>query len=179
MSWSTEGVAALRAMTGDAESPYEFSDSRLTQLVCLSLWQVYQQVRDRLPRAYQIDVVNLDVTPDPAGTSLSDPDRDEAFLHLAFLKAACTLQKGAARQAAGGAFALRDRDLSVDTRAKSAGLLALLKEGVSFCSEYEGALRLYQTAESGSAAAAVLGPYRYCLAAGTRRRPDGFGRRYF
>lgn len=181
MAWSDESVSLLRAVILDDESPYEYSDARLRHIFVVSFFQVYQQVKDRLRREYAADTVNDAITPDPAGTSLTDPDRDEPLLNMAILKSACMLQQGAARKAAmTDGFALKDKDAFIDTRGKVSALVELLKSGRSYCTDYDNALRDFLIDAIGTAAAAVIGPYRYGGAAGGDRRPaSGGGRKYF
>lgn len=180
MSWETESVALLRGLLMDDETPYEYSDVRLQHVFVVSFFQMYQQARDRLARVYVADSVNDTIVPDPAGSSLTDPERDETAINLGVLKAACMLQQGAIRKAANAGFAIKDNDGFVDTRGKASALLDLHKSGKSYCAEYEAALRDFLIDAIGTTAAAVIGPFRYGGASSGGRRPaDGTGRRYF
>jgi hypothetical protein len=154
MAWDTELVQILRVLVNDLADTPAYSDDRLKLVLLVAARQVQSEVV--LPAAYTTDLQALTLTPDP-----TDPTTvNESAANLFCLKAACILDRGETRAAAGQAIAVRDGSSSIDLRSALGGRLELLK--VSWCAAYDRARLEYAAGQSGSVAgAAVIGPFRF------------------
>ena len=91
MSWQTEMTTIIRVLINDYTSPYTYSDSRIQQTILVSTQ--YVQFDVNLENKYTIDLVGGSLSPDP-----TDPEkRDDIFISLACLKAACIVDQSTYR----------------------------------------------------------------------------------
>ena len=152
MAWADESVPLLRTLVGDYESTIYTSDT-LTKVLVVAAYQVYQQV-DTI-QEYSISIANQTISPDPTNQNT----KDEAFLNLFTIKAACILDQGAALNAAKDALKITSHKHSFDTTSQAKFRLDLLSKG--WCATYEETKKefLYNNKTS-VIGAAVLTPFR-------------------
>lgn len=137
MSWITESVLVLRHMINDVLTPYKYDDDRLTELLIVSARMVQSEVN--LVNTYTVEVDTTTLTPDP-----TDPTtKDDPFIELMTLKAACVLDRSEARTAATQAISIKDGSSAVDLRGSAESRIKLLK--VNWCQEYQNYKEYYAT----------------------------------
>lgn len=149
MSWQIELPIITRTLLNDLNEPYEFSDSRLLQL--LTVAGKYVQFDVNLPNAYTFDVVNNNITPDPTAV------KDEIFTSLCCLKAACIIDQSNLRTKAafeGIKTSLGSANISVQGSLQ--GWLAILDKGA--CALYSELTDKYDM-RNVSAWSAILTPF--------------------
>lgn len=89
MAWQDEMVITTRVLINDLDTPYEFSDARIEQVLVVA--GKYVQFDVNLDHLYTIDVITPNITPDPT------VDNDSIFISLCCLKAACIIDQGTFR----------------------------------------------------------------------------------
>lgn len=89
MSWQNELTIITRTLINDLNEPYEYSDERIQQVLATA--GRFVQFDVNLDHAYNIDVTNSSITPDPTS------DNDDIFISLVCLKAACIIDQGTFR----------------------------------------------------------------------------------
>lgn len=149
MSWQNELTIITRTLINDLNEPYEFSDERLQQL--LTVAGKYVQFDVNLEHAYNIDVVNSNITPDPT------IDNDSIFVSLCCLKAACIVDQSNLRTRAaleGIRTSLGSANLTVQGSLQ--GFIAILDKGP--CALYDE-LTSHWDVRNASAWAAILSPF--------------------
>lgn len=153
MALRTECVRLLRHLIDDLGSTPTYDDDRLFELLIVAAQFVNKEVS--LTTTYTIDLDELVLTPDP---TLSD-SRDDSFINLMCLKAACIMDQAEVRKASGRAISVADSiGMKVDNRAGLEGRLALFKLG--WCKAYEDAKVEYETDKLSVAGSAIMGPFR-------------------
>jgi hypothetical protein len=153
MAWETECVEILRVMIGDLAETPTYADERLQRILVVSALQVRQELT--FVQNFVVSIEETDIAPDPADVAT----RDENFLNLICMKAACLIERAETRTAAGQAISIRDGSSAIDLRAQLTGRLALLKQG--WCAVYEQAKIDYTTGQSGiTVGAVIMGPVR-------------------
>ncbi len=162
MAWDDEMVTIVRGLINDFEDPDTgdaptYTDDRIAQIVLIA----GQQIQTRVPftRTYAISISNETMTPDPTtGT------RDENFINLATLKAACILVSAEVRQYTGQGISIRDGSSAISLSRQPASL-KLMKD--TYCSEFESALYAYTTTGgNASVGEAIVGPVKAWYAGG-------------
>lgn len=131
MSWKKEITVILRTYLNDFGPTYIYSDSRLQQIIVVAAQYVKSDVN--LDNNYSINIVSPNIAPDP---TLLDP-KDDIFINLSALKAACIVDQSAFRSKAvveGIRAALGPASLSVSNNNLS-GYRVLLEKGP--CALYE------------------------------------------
>lgn len=152
MVWQTELVRTIRHMIDDlgSEDEVTYADDRLEELLIVAGQHVASEVD--FATTYTIDVDELTFSPDPTDR---DTGRDEDFIRLVCLKAACILHRSILRQAAGRAIDIRDGPVSVSLKGEFAGKSQVAKD---FCQEYKDAVFAYQMGD-GTPTRAILSPF--------------------
>lgn len=136
-SWETEMVTMIRFLINDLTEPYTYSDSRLKQLVIISAQFVSQELT--FLNDYIVNFGDLLISPDPTAAET----RDNAFINLVVLKAACMADQSSFRANAlleGLTARLGPANLTVTGRLN--GFMNILKTGP--CKAYEELKRDYQ-----------------------------------
>ena len=151
MAWQDVADTVLRAMINDLDST-NYTDDRLEQILVVAAFQV--NIEMKFNNAYTISVSNVSISPDPTASAT----KDDSFINMMCLKAACILDKGSAVLAASQAIKVKDGSSAIDLEGIFKGKLALLKEG--WCAAYEDAKLEYMTGQSRLAGAAVMTPFR-------------------
>lgn len=89
MAWQEELTIITRTLVNDLNTPYEFSDCRIQQILAVAA--KYVQFDVNLDQKYTVDVIYKNISPDPIEAG------DEIFTSLVCLKAACIIDQGTFR----------------------------------------------------------------------------------
>lgn len=162
MAWQTEMLEMVRILINDLGCPPNYSDENLERLIIIAAFQVNNELD--FSQSFEVDIGNGTISPDP----IDPASKDESFINLVCIKAACIFDRGEAVKAAKNAFAIRQGFSSVDTKGVAAAKLALLLRG-GWCAVYEDAKLEYQTNSRGIAGAAIMGPFRVYAASNPPR----------
>lgn len=149
MAWQDELTIITRTLVNDLDSPPEFSDSRIQQI--LTVAAKYVQFDINLDYSYSIDVLTNSISPDPT------TNNDSIFVSMVCLKAACIIDQGTFRTKAaleGIRTALGSASLSFG--GSLTGWQAILQHGA--CGLYDE-LTSHWDVRNASAFAAVLSPF--------------------
>ena len=149
MSWENELTIIVRTLINDLDTPYEFSDARIQQVLLVGAKYVEFDVS--LDTSYTVDLINSSMTPDPIEIN------DSIFVSLLCLKAACIIDQGTFRTKAameGIRAALGPASLSVGN--SLSGWQTILEKGA--CGMYEE-LTSHWDVKDATAIAAVLSPF--------------------
>lgn len=149
MSWQTELITITRTLINDLDEPYDYSDSRIQQVLAVAA--KYVQFDVNLEHYYTIDVVNSNITPDPT------EDNDETFISIVCLKAACIIDQGTFRTKAaleGIRAALGPSSISV--AGSLSGWQSIIDHGA--CGLYDE-LTSHWDVKNASAVRAILSPF--------------------
>jgi hypothetical protein len=153
--WQTELVEFLRVLVNDTGS-VSYTSDRLTKVLLVAGIQVLQELDFQYD--YVVNVSASTITPDPCSASI----RDDAFINLVCLKAACIVERGDAAIAAKQGIYVKDGSSAIDLRGSLQGKLKLIEKG--WCAVYDEAKLQHQLnnsgAYSGVPGAAVLTPFR-------------------
>ncbi len=124
MYWEIEIPIIVRSLINDFGPNPTYSDDRILQLAVVAAQYVIKEVN--LSKDYTVDIVNVDITPDPSDNTTRDTD----FISFIALKSACMLDQSTFRTKAaleGIRTALGSANLSVS--GNLAGYQTILKEG--------------------------------------------------
>ena len=149
MSWQTDIPIIVRVLINDLESQPTYSEDRILQVITVAA--KYVQFDVVLDHGYLIDVANNTITPDPT------EDRDDIFIRLVALKAACIIDQSTFRTKAvneGIRVALGPAQLSVV--GNLAGWKTLLDKGP--CATYEELVSHWDVGQA-TTARAILSPF--------------------
>lgn len=149
MAWQEELTIITRTLVNDLNTPYEFSDCRIQQI--LSVAAKYVQFDVNLSQKYTVDVIYKNISPDPTEIG------DDIFTSLVCLKAACIIDQGTLRTKAaleGIRTSLGSANLSVVN--SLTGWQAILNHGA--CALYDE-LTSHWDVKDATAFAAVLSPF--------------------
>lgn len=158
MAWQDEMDVLLRVLVNDVAST-TYTDDTIEQTLVCAAFQVSQEML--FSQVFKVDMANIKITPDPTVdlSAQSGPNtRDESYINLVCLKAACIIDRGAASVAASQAIAVKDGASAIDLRDTAKSKLALLKSG--WCAVYEDARMEYRAGQVRIAGAAVMTPFR-------------------
>lgn len=152
MPWDDDMVTILRVLVNDVDAK-TYSDSSLVKVLLVAAFQVGLEMS--FSQQFAVDIGNESISPDPTAVAT----KDDSFVNLTCLKAACITDRGAAILAAKQAIAVKDGSSAIDLRGNLQGKLKLLEKG--WCAVYEDAKMEYLTMQSGGiAGAAVMTPFR-------------------
>ena len=150
MSWQTDVPALIRVLVNDLDPDNPtYSDDRLIQTITVAAR--YVQFDVVLDHSYTVDIVNQTIIPDPI------EDKDEIFLCLLGLKAACIIDQSTFRSKAaleGVRAALGPALLSVNNHLS--GFKEILEHGP--CKLYAD-LTEHWDVQNATAVAAILSPF--------------------
>lgn len=91
MSWQIEIPLIVRTLISDLSDSPTYTDDRLQQTIVIAASYVQREMN--FDTEYNIDLVNLTITPDPAVAST----RDEDFIGFSALRAGCFLDQSTFR----------------------------------------------------------------------------------
>lgn len=151
MAWSTEMVTILRFLINDTAATPEFSDSRLQQTLLVAAQLVQTDLQ--FNTAYSVNVSLTTLSPDPTDSGT----RDDIFINLVELKAACIIDRGKLRTNADSAFKITSDNDTIDTSGVSKAYADLIKLG--YCQAYQDAKEAYKF-ENRIAGEAILTPFK-------------------
>lgn len=150
MSWQGQMSTILRYLINDVDSSsYTYSDHRLETTILVAGQLVTLEVD--VENTYTINVETCTLDPDPTETAT----RDDAFMNLACLKAACIIVGSEIRKEASNAISIKDGPSSIDLRGVTGTLSVLYKD---LCEKYEKYLLDYKTGRS-VGGQSIIGPY--------------------
>lgn len=149
MPWQDELTIITRTLINDWNTPYEYSDSRIQQVITVAAKFVNFDIN--LDYNYSIDVINISINPDPVDIN------DTIFNSMCCLKAACIIDQGTFRTKAaleGIRAALGSANVSI--AGSLAGWQAIIDHGA--CGLYDE-LTSHWDVRNATAFAAVLTPF--------------------
>jgi hypothetical protein len=149
MSWQIEIPIIVRTLINDFSDQPVYSDERITQVIAVAA--KYVQFDVVLENKYEVDVANPNISPDPTIA------KDEIFISLLSLKAACIIDQSTYRTKAameGIRAALGPASLSV--AGQSSAWNIILDKGP--CAAYEE-LTSHWDVKDATAIRAVLSPF--------------------
>ena len=154
MYWQAEFITLLRVLIDDLSSPQTYNDKRLTQVLAVAAQLVTNELN--FPSKFRVDIQALTIEPSPVDR---ESTRDENFINLVSIKAACLIDRGETRKSVGQGIAIRDGSSSIDLRGSMEGRLKLLERG--WCAVYDDTKLEYQANRNGTiAGAAIMTPFR-------------------
>jgi len=149
MSWQVEIPIIVRTLINDLGDQPSYSDERIAQVIAVAA--KYVQFDIVLDYKYEVDVANPSISPDPT------VNKDEIFISLVSLKAACIIDQSTYRTKAameGIRAALGSASLSV--AGQSAAWNIILDKGP--CAAYDE-LTSHWDVKDATAIRAVLSPF--------------------
>ena len=170
MSWQTEMVTLVRYMINDLTPPYTYTDERLQELVIVSAQLVVAELdftQDFVP-----DLTALSLTPDPTDRIGPPPTRDDSFVNLVCMKAACVTDISETRTAANQAVQVRDGTSEVNLRWTAIARQVMLEKG-GWCEKFDEYKFQYQLSKTHNCGAAIMGPFRVWAYEGVPWQFDG------
>jgi len=151
MSWQGQMTTVVRHLINDVDpSAYKFTDNRLETSILVAAQLVISETYFDNP--YTINVESCKLSPDPTDSDTKDND----FIALACLKAACIILGGDIRSESGNAISIKDGPSAIDLRGVTQTLTLLYKD---MCEKYDNMLFAYESGESSNIGQAILGPY--------------------
>jgi hypothetical protein len=105
-TWDCELTLILRGLINDLVVPYTYNDSKLQTLLVISA-QLINQDFD-FDTTYTINVEQQTISPDPIS------DRDDIFINLTCLKAACLVLAAEVKESTSQAFKVVDGPSQID-----------------------------------------------------------------
>lgn len=155
MSWQTEMVETLYIMLGDLEKVV-YSTTNLERVIVVAAQMVASELN--FSQSFESSIDDLDITPDP--TDRVNQTRDDSFINLTCIKAACIINRGDAFKNAGKALKVRDiGGVSIDTTETFKAKFNLLEKG-GWCAVYSEEKFDYQLSSTIVAGAAIMSPFR-------------------
>lgn len=141
--WKSEMPRILRYLINDLDqSAYTYTIDRLQETILVSAQLVQRELT--FIQTYSVDVDELELSPDP-----TEGTRDEPFINLVILKAACLIDHWVFRtQARTAGMMVKDGQSSIDTRDNLKGFETILKEGP--CKAYQTAKLEFQFNDNGA-----------------------------
>lgn len=150
MTWQTQMTTILRYLIGDVDSTaYKYADDRLETTLLVAA-QINVMNID-FTNIYTIDISGGTLTPDPTDTD----SKDDPFLVLTPLKAACIIVSNEIKIASGNSVMAKDATSTIDLRGVTQSLSTLYKD---LNTSFEEALLQYRAGNS-IAGTSILGPY--------------------
>lgn len=149
MSWANEMVIILRHLIDDVCN-ITYTNSRLEETIIVAAQLVNLEVD--FDKTYIIDIDALILTPDPTASV-----RDNAFINLVVLKAACIILSGEAKANALLAIKIKDGPTEIDTGQRHKALEVRVTH---VCEDYTRAKLQYVTGD-GRTGQAVMTPFTW------------------
>jgi hypothetical protein len=160
----------VRHLINDLDSPnYKYSDDRVETAILVASQLMIMNVD--FNNIYDINVEACRLFPDPTDSET----KDNAFITLSCLRAACIIIGSEIRSESGNAISIKDGPSAIDLRGVTATLTVLYKD---LCEKYEHLLLEYR-AGSSVAGHAILGPYAPGADSITRNNTDHRSGGYF
>lgn len=141
-------VRIVRYLIDDYAEPYTYTDARLEELIIVSAQLIVYSID--FDKDYTIDVDSCTISPDP-----TDSVREDAFINLVSLKAACILFNAEAKAKAATAISVKDGLSTIDM---SGAYKSLQERAKTACDNFSHA-RLEYVMGNSRAGEAIIGPY--------------------
>lgn len=150
MSWQGQMTTVVRHLINDVDpSNYTFSTDRVETTILVAAQLLIMNVD--FNNTYDINVEASTLSPDP-----SDSDtKDDPFIALACLRAACIIVGSEIRKESGNAISIKDGPSAIDLRGVTSTLTVLYQD---LCKKYDEAELDYRAGNSVSGQS-ILGPY--------------------
>ena len=149
MSWQGQMSIIVRYLIDDTDpSSYKYSEKRIETTLLVAAQFV--TLSTDLNNEYTINVEQCALSPDP-----TDDTKDNAFINLVCLKAACIMVGSEVRSESGNAISIKDGPSAIDLRGVASTLIVLWQD---LCQKYDTLLLNYRAGNS-IAGKAILGPY--------------------
>jgi hypothetical protein len=140
----------VRHLVNDVDSSsYTFSTDRLETTILVAGQLMIMNVD--FNNTYDINVEASTLSPDPTDTDT----KDDPFIALACLRAACIIVGSEIRKESGNAISIKDGPSAIDLRGVTSTLIVIYQD---LCKKYEEALLDYRAGNSVSGQS-ILGPY--------------------
>jgi hypothetical protein len=140
----------VRHLVNDVDSSsYTFSTDRLETTILVAAQLMIMNVD--FNNTYDINVETSTLSPDPTDTDT----KDDPFIALACLRAACIIVGSEIRKESGNAISIKDGPSAIDLRGVTSTLIVIYQD---LCKKYEEALLDYRAGNSVSGQS-ILGPY--------------------
>lgn len=150
MSWQGQMSTIVRHLIDDLDSTkYKYSNDRVETAILVSAQLTTMNVD--FTNSYAINVESCGLSPDPTDTAT----KDNPFINLVSLRAACIILGGEIRSESGNAISIKDGPSAIDLRGVSQTLTVLYKD---LCEKYDHTLLEYRAGNS-IAGHAIIGPY--------------------
>jgi len=107
-NWQSEMVIILRGLINDLVLPYTYDADRLEDILVISA-QLINPGCD-FDTVYTVDVESGSISPDPTS------DRDDYFINITCLQAACLILGGETKSLAGSSFEVRDGSAMISAK---------------------------------------------------------------
>lgn len=150
MSWQGQISTMVRYLVDDIDpTNYKYANKRVETTILVAAQFVTLQTD--FNNTYTINVEQCTLSPDPTDTDT----KDNAFINLTALKAACIMLGSEVRSESGNAISIKDGPSAIDLRGVASTLVTLYQD---LCKKYDQMLLDYR-AGSSVAGQAILGPY--------------------
>ncbi len=170
MSWQGQMSTIVRHLVNDLDpSSYKYSDHRIETSILVASQLMIMNVD--FNNTYDINVETCLLSPDPTSAAT----KDNPFITLSSLRAACIIIGSEIRSESGNAISIKDGPSAIDLRGVTQTLTVLYKD---LCQKYENLLLEYRAGNS-VAGHAILGPYAPGADGITRNNTDHRSGGYF
>lgn len=156
MSWQGEMTTIVRYLISDVDpANYSYSNERLETSILVAAQIVLVELD--FENTYTIDVEQCYLSPDPTDptTGLSTVNKDDAFINLTSLKAACLIMGSEMKTQALNAVRVSDGPSSIDYTAVAANIKYLYEYSCKTYEEY----KFNYAAGNNAVGKAILSPY--------------------
>lgn len=157
--WDTEMVTLLRFVIDDVDEPVKYTDGRLRQLILVA--SQFTQSENNFPQVYTISIDNQIIKPDPTNVKVTGI-RDDAFINLTILKAACLLARAGLPKANRQHMSVREGPYQFDGRGRIIGEQVIVK---TWCEAY-GDAQWENSMNYREPGRVIIGPYRSMMERG-------------
>jgi len=147
MSWQNEMVRILRFLINDIDAD-TYTDSRLEETLLVAAQLQYSSID--FANTYIIDIDALTLSPDP-----TTPIRDDWFINIVCVKAACIILGSEAKTLAAQSYKIKDGPSSIETGEAYKNVSLLYKD---LCDKLAIMILQYKAGDS-VAGHAILTPY--------------------
>lgn len=150
MSWQGQMTTVVRHLINDVDATsYTFSTDRVETTILVAAQLMIMNVD--FNNTYDINVEASTLSPDPTDSGT----KDDPFIALACLRAACIIIGSEIRKESGNAISIKDGPSAIDLRGVTSTLTVLYQD---LCKKYDEALLDYRAGNSVSGQS-ILGPY--------------------
>lgn len=149
MTWKIEIVALVRGLIDDYGMTTTYEDDQLEEIICYTAPFVTNE--NTFDRTYTIDLVGLNISPDPTDYS----PKDMNFMALVALKTAISILRGELKTAAAQSIKVVDGPSTIEAQ----GIFQAKKQLYDDLVKDYKMLRVQHQIGNGSAGKAILSPY--------------------